>query len=136
MNDSSVRFTSNVFGDASYTSKRAGNQLCAKSPVHVLLLVLLGCFPCARPEAAPGSVAGPGVPPPALALPGDLLHGPQDGVLHDLSAGGLQLCLFRLTSRLLTWPRTEREEKAQVSFVAGVGGLVKQARASREKRGY
>lgn len=79
----------------------------------MLLLVLLGRFPRARPEAAPGGVAGPGVPPPALALPGDLLHGPKDGILHDLSAGGLQLRLFRLTSRLLTWPRTEREGKAQ-----------------------
>lgn len=79
----------------------------------MLLLMLLGRFPRARPEAAPGGVAGPGVPPPALALLGDLLHGSQDGILHDLSAGGLQLRLFGLTSRLLTWPRTERQGKAQ-----------------------
>lgn len=88
----------------------------------MLLLALLGGFPRAQAEAATGGVAGPGVPPPALALPGDLLHGPQDGILHDPSAGGLQLCLVRLTSRLLTWPRTEREGKAQGSFVVGVEG--------------
>lgn len=85
----------------------------------MLLLVLLGRFPRARPEAAPGGVAGPGVPPPALALPGDLLHGPKDGILHDLSAGGLQLRLFRLTSRLLTLVQRPHQSKAHSFQEAG-----------------
>lgn len=85
----------------------------------MLLLVLLGRFPCARPEAAPGGVAGPGVPPPALALPGDLLHGPKDGILHDLSAGGLQLRLFGLTSRLFTLVQRPHQSKAHSFQEAG-----------------
>lgn len=70
----------------------------AKSTV-LLLFMLLGQFPHTQLEAAP-TVTGSLFPPPTLL--GDLTHSLQDGILHNLSAGILQLHFFWLISGLLT----------------------------------